>query len=537
MEKIKTVFLGIPEKKRIAILVGLTAVIALISLLGAVLSENDEVLLYGGLEAEVAGEVVEALEQRGVPYSVRGASIFVEPALRDTLRLSLAGEGLPAPATRGYEILDELSGFGTTSQMFDAAYWRAKEGELARTIATLPLVKAARVHISASSPNPFQRNPDPSASVVLQTSGAAFPASGALAVRHLVASSVANLSAENVSIVDGSGRLLGADGEGDADAPKREGELRDNILRLLEARVGPGNVVVEVNLQKTQDSESIIERIFDPNGSVPVSTEVEEMSNTSTGRDVSTVDIASNLPDFEEGEGGSLSESENTSTRERTNFEISETLRELVRAPGAVRRVDVAVLVNEVLAVDEDGAETWSARSEEELQSLRELVESTVGFDAARGDTITIKSLRLFEAEAPEISLEPNSQPVLAASTLNRLLQIGSILIALAIVSLFIIRPSLKAYAEGSPAIGAEANEQISGPDQAFEVLEDSAFPNEPAALDLEPGGFSALEDIVPDPGFQYEEDYRDRLYGYAKDKQSDTVEILKAWVGEASHP
>ena len=112
-----------------------------------------------------AGDVVRALEQRGATFDVRGGSIFVDSSQRDELRMTLASEGLPANSTSGYELLDSLSGFGTTSQMFDAAYWRAKEGELARTIVASSQFAMARVHIASTGSNPFQRGITPKASV------------------------------------------------------------------------------------------------------------------------------------------------------------------------------------------------------------------------------------------------------------------------------------------------------------------------------------------------------------------------------------
>lgn len=105
-------------------------------------------LLYAGLDPKAAGEVIASLEQQGVAYAVKGDAIHVPSAQRDSLRMALASEGLPANGGAGYELLDQLSGFSTTSQMFDVAYWRAKEGELARTILANPQIRSARVHIA-----------------------------------------------------------------------------------------------------------------------------------------------------------------------------------------------------------------------------------------------------------------------------------------------------------------------------------------------------------------------------------------------------
>ena len=222
-------------------------------------------LLYAGLESGSAGDVVRSLEQRGVAYDVRGGSIFVDAKQRDELRLTLASEGLPANGNRGYELLDNLTGFGTTSQMFDAAYWRAKEGELARTIVANPQISFARVHIASSGANPFQRGVTPKASVSLTPKGGVITATQAKAVRYLVSSAVAGLSPEDVAVIDANGALVG---QTDDSPPAVGGEdraqlLRDRVQRLLEARVGFGNAVVEVSVETVSETEAIRERIFD----------------------------------------------------------------------------------------------------------------------------------------------------------------------------------------------------------------------------------------------------------------------------------
>ena len=153
------------------VIVGLATLGMFAAVLGmARLSGRAEMaLLYSGLDPVASGEVIQALDAQGAPYEVRGTAIYVDGARRDILRMSLAAEGLPASSSEGYELLDGLSGFGTTAQMFDAAYWRAKEGELARTILASPDIRAARVHISALSGRPFERGFQPSASVAVTT--------------------------------------------------------------------------------------------------------------------------------------------------------------------------------------------------------------------------------------------------------------------------------------------------------------------------------------------------------------------------------
>ena len=104
-------------------------------------------LLYAGLDPVHAGEVISELDQLDVPYEIRGEAIFIAQNVRDRTRFALARDGLPRQSIQGYELLDDVNGFSVTSEMYNAAYWRAKEGELTRTILTTPGVDSARVHI------------------------------------------------------------------------------------------------------------------------------------------------------------------------------------------------------------------------------------------------------------------------------------------------------------------------------------------------------------------------------------------------------
>ena len=117
---------GLDARRKLVVLVATLAVFAAVLVLSRMATAPGMTLLYAGLEPSAAGEVVTSLDQRGVAYEIRGGAIYVDSARRDELRMTLASEGLPANGGQGYEILDGLSGFGTTSQMFDAAYWPAR---------------------------------------------------------------------------------------------------------------------------------------------------------------------------------------------------------------------------------------------------------------------------------------------------------------------------------------------------------------------------------------------------------------------------
>ena len=383
-------------RQRLVGALGIVAILVALTGFGRIASSPSMALLYSGLDPAAAGEVVAALEAEGIPFEVRDSAILIEASQRDRVRMQLAGQGLPAGGPSGYEILDGLSGFGTTSQMFDAAYWRAKEGELARTITAAQNVRAARVHLANPVSQPFSRSSTGSASVTVTMASGQLDETQAEAIRYLVSSAVAGVAPEAVAVID-SARGVVMQGAGNSLAlaggvtpTDRAETLRQNILRLLEARVGPGRAIVEVNVDADMDSETITERVIDPDSRVAISSETEESRENSEGSNPS-VTVASNLPDGDAGAAAGQSTSNSSSVRERNNFEVSETRRERVILPGQVRRINVAVMIDGILVPAEDGTMAWEPRPEPEMETLRQLVQTAAGFDAERGDSVTIE--------------------------------------------------------------------------------------------------------------------------------------------------
>ena len=204
MNAISETWSQLSTQKKVILVGAVAATLALVLMLARVASTPSMALLYGGLDQQTAGEVVAALDGMNVPSEVRGDSIYVPAGQRDRVRLSLAQQGLPQKGQAGYELLDQLSGFGTTSEMFQAAYWRAKEGELARTLLSHPGVQSARVHIGANARRPFERsNGISTASVTVSMKGGApLEEDAAVSMRFLVALAVANLDPTQVGVID-----------------------------------------------------------------------------------------------------------------------------------------------------------------------------------------------------------------------------------------------------------------------------------------------------------------------------------------------
>jgi len=492
-------------------------------------------LLYGGLEGRQAGALVQALDAAAVSYEVRGDAIFVDASRRDALRMQLASEGVLAGSGAGYEILDGLSGFGTTSQMFDAAYWRAKEGELARTILAGPGIRQVRVHIAQPPSGAFRRDDEVTASVTVTAVAGGLTAARSEAYRYLVASAVPGLTPDRVTIVDGlTGRLMEHDASGAAlgsGLAAQEDTLRKGVERILRARFGPENAIVEVSVSPVTEAETIRERRVDPQSRVAISSNVEEITTSERNGGGGAVTVASNLPDGDAGDAGTGSETQNAETRTVTNFEVSEVVRDIDRKPGAIRRMTVAVLVNRSALGGDDGA------VDAELGDVRDLVAASVGFDKERGDSITVKALAFEPPVAAGTEAARISLLGLLSENPLRLVQLAVLALVTLILAVFVIRPILA----GRPAVGSDASGllalqddmAIAAGDEPRRVpsSSDSPVPAMAAASGANVMALPATGDpprVVPAGSH---EDPVTRLKTLIEDRQPDTLEVLRTWL------
>ena len=515
---------GLDLRRRLILAGATLAVFLAVLLLARGTGGSNLTLLYAGLEDRAAGPVITALDQRGVVYEVRGAAIWVPEGQRDALRMALAAEGLPPAGGQGYELLDSLSGFGTTAQMFDAAYWRAKEGELARTILTMPGIRAARVHISQGPGDPFRPALSPTASVTVTTASGPPGEDQARALKHLIASAVAGLRPADVEVIDSSGALIGGEEgnlTGSGAATERAAQIRSGIERLLAARVGPGKAVVEVALELITDQEQLTETLIDPESRVAISSDTEERSSENAPQS-GAVTVASNLPENTPSASGQ-GRSKNTEIRERLNYELSGSQREVTRNPGGIRRMTVAVLVDGQNVTAADGTTSWQPRSPEELGALRDLVAAAAGYDEARGDYLTLQSMEfqnslLPEPEALPAGFLPLSGPIDTMGAIRILALSGTILV----LAIFVLRPLL------NPA----RPRRLTGQEPPLSLP--LPTPSLPDAISGEIGSGFTLPDL-PVIDFATEdsppEDPAGRLRRLISERQAESIEILRGWL------
>ena len=463
-------------QQKIILLVVVVATFAGFGTLMSAVQTPRMAMLYGGLDPAAAGDVLGALEAMDVRSEARGDAIYVPEPKRDEVRMALARQGLPQQGQPGYELLEEISGFATTSEMFDAAYWRAKEGELARTILTTPGVGAARVHLAVPKTSSFSRQRRaPSASVTVTMARGRLDVKQATAMRYLIALAVPDLEPEQVAVLDsGVGVILrpGADrpmADFDNEEGGRARRMEQALLDLLEARVGPGNARVTVALEVDRERETVSERVLDPASRVLMNRETTDVQLTESGGS-SNVTVASNLPEGDAGGSGQSSSSQRSETNETTRFDVSEINRQREKLPGAISKLQVAVLINEPLTEGEDA--TPEPRSAEELEALGDLVKASIGFDETRGDLVTVRSMSFHEIPLGEPLVEAGGMMDFLKNNVMSIFQVLIPAIVVLALAMFVLKPVLM---QDPPEAGALTAEGAQG-----ELTHASADPQSP---------------------------------------------------------
>lgn len=496
------------------------ATLFIVLMVGRQVSQPSLSLLYADLEPSTAGEVIARLDAMGVDHRVDGGAIYAESNRRDSLRLELAREGLPRQDVVGYELFDGMNSFAMSSDMFDTAYWRAKEGELARSVLAMPTVKGARVHIGQAMGRGLRSSRQPSTASVTLTSSPSLSASQARAVQYLVALAVPGLQPEDVAVIDTRAGLVagpGLDRDPSTDMATEVGRaaaLKSELLSLLEARVGPGNARVSVNLDVSSERVNKTERRFDPNGQVMRSNRVTDRSDSSNGT-TSGVTVASNLPTG--AGGGGNSQAERSETFEITTYEISEILTETETLPGTVERISVAVLIDEERQVADDGSVSYIPRTAEELSAIESLTRAAAGLDSSRGDVLRVESMAFTRPDGPEMTVRPGLMTRLAEQHGGNLAQLLILCTFGLGLLMFVVRPLLKAAQTSSADVkaltGGAALEPIS--------LND---PNDPAAIGSDMADRQTTPGLpAPDPKAQLEDAVRDN--------RDDAAALLAQWL------
>jgi flagellar M-ring protein FliF len=396
-----------PAVKQMLLLVGLAAAVA--AGIAMVLWSQGEnyTPLYNGLADRDVGEITAQLDSANVPYELdpKSGAVLVPADRKHEVRMQLASAGLPRGTGFGIEEMPARSSFGQTPFMENALYVRAVETEIARTIASLQSVEDARVHLALPPQSVFLRQKrEPSASVMLTLfAGRRLDAEQVQSVVHLVASSVPDLVPSRVTVVDQTGALLtGQSGDSTTSLTSSQFEYQKQVENDYEQRIQNlvGSIVgtdrvrasVAADLDFTETEQT--RESFDPNVQMVRSEQTVEDTRRGDGIQGVPGALSNQPPEVAAPPAGvtgataATTEPSSTSRSQTRNFELDKTVSHTKTAVGAVRRLSIGVLVDNRPPATRNGEPI--PLTEQEIASLTDLVRQAVGFDAARGDTISV---------------------------------------------------------------------------------------------------------------------------------------------------
>lgn len=421
-------------------------------------SQVNHQMLFANLSETDTSAVVVWLKDNKIPYELRGngRSIYIPAEMVYETRLQLTSSGLPQGDGVGFEIFDKQS-LGITDFVQKVNYQRALQGELARTVASLAPVEAARVHLALTEKRLFKsQQQNSTASIVLRmVPGKHLKDEQVQGIVNLVAGSVEGLDPAYVSVMDTTGKELSRRPEEGLDGPMTPGmleyqraverHLEKRAQEMLDRALGPANSLVKVTAILDFAQKEKIEELYDPKTVVPRSEQLSEQKSQNAGIG-GVPGVEANLGDPQvafSGGGGSGS-----SSAETTNYEISKVINRMKSPVGIISSLSVSVLVGELLPED-SGSETQregvsaTARTDKEIDEIRKMVQSAIGIDPSRGDQITVTSMALANQfhTNPEV-LSPSWQDRIAPFA--PMLKYVAIAIGAILLYLFVLRPALK---------------------------------------------------------------------------------------------
>jgi flagellar M-ring protein FliF len=438
-------------------------------------------LLYANLGGEDAAQITQALDGARIPYKLEdgGGSIHVPAEQLASARLKLASQGLPEGGG-GVNAMTKDPGFGVSAFMENARYQHALETELARTIASLQNVQGARVHLAMARQSAFVSDRRPgSASVFLQIkSGRRLDDEQVQAITNLVASSIPEMQAAHVTVIDQAGRLLSAPNS-DSDlavrdkmfefAHRLEEGYAQRIQEMLTPLVGPGRVRAQVVAQVDMSTTESTREQFNPQSQVVRSESVaEEAARNGAGNAGGVPGALTNQPPQpgvalppgatpataqsrpaapaaaaatpNNGSSTAVTGPDSTSRQSTRNYEIDRTMAYTRQPAGRVTRLSVAVLIDNLRITDAEGKTTETPVPPEQIERLTALVRDAVGFDAARGDSVNVVNSS-FLGEAPAAAGEMESVPLWERAWAQTLAKVLAGLVVLLIIIFSVLKP------------------------------------------------------------------------------------------------
>jgi flagellar M-ring protein FliF len=393
-----------PVNKAVA-LGGVALVIGAMITISLWVRSPDFQLLYTNLSDQDAAAVVEQLSSQNVPHKLtnNGRNVHVPSSKVHEIRLSLAGQGLPAGTEVGLELFEDTP-MGMTEFTQKLNYQRALQGELARTIKSLESVEMARVHLALPKEELFiKEKQNGKASVMVKLHpGRTLSQSQIQGIVYLVSSSVGGIPPGNVVLVDPKGNLLSGSKAISNDVMltesnythkrKVENEMEQRIALMLEEALGTGKVIARVNADMNFDKVVQTEELYDPDSQVVRSEQTTTESSVGTAPPGGIPGVESLLPDEEDTPKLIQGKAPTRSNEKQTlNFEINKVIKQTSQTTGKIKRLSVSVLVDGTVT---GSPPQYQARTAEQMAKYLELVKNSIGFDEKRGDQIQLENIQ-----------------------------------------------------------------------------------------------------------------------------------------------
>ncbi len=447
----------------IALAVGIMAAVFMWSM-----KTSDYRVLLSNYSDRDGGAIVAALGQMAVPYkfSEDGGTILVPSGQVYDARLKLAAQGLPRGGNIGFELMENQK-MGTSQFIEQVNYQRAQEGELARTINSIGSVASSRVHLAIPKPSVFVREKQyPTASVMINLqSGRTLDMGQVNAIVHLVSSSIPELPAKNVTVVDQNGSLLSGKTSDSNDPNKLDPsqlkyvrDIQDNLNRRIEAiltpLLGEGNVKAQVSAEVNFATVEKATETYSPNSNPEKNTIRSQKSNESTSSDPVKGGIpgaASNQAgagkDANAAPGGAAT---NAKRENIVNYEVDKVVSYTKEPVGGIKRLAVAVVVNLKSSVDAEGKTTQKPLTDDEKAQVTALIKEAVGFSQDRGDTINLTNSEFKQAEKIDIPVDPFWKPYANLATAKTVLQYLATAIVLLLLYTKVLKPLMARMSNAS---------------------------------------------------------------------------------------
>ena len=483
--------------------------------------------LFSGLAPADASAIVDKLNAAGTKYELAdgGATIMVPKDQVYDLRIQMSGAGLPAQGDAGYSLLDK-QGVMTSEFMQQVTYRRALEGELSKTIRSISGVTAANVHLAIPEKDVFTENTQkPTASVLVATGTKSLNTSQVQAIVHLVASSVEGLDPGDVTVVGADGKVLsatdGSSGGGGSDSAAAatsayETRLSNALTKELDTVLGPGHAAVQVTADLDFDNSTTKTQRYVGDPSAPPLSEskkTEAYSGSGSGAATGGVLGPDNIQvPAGQGSGGNGTYQQSTETRNNAVGVVTE---EKKSAPGAVKKLSVAVIVD-------------SGAAKVDTAQLQQLISSAVGLDPQRGDMIAVSSMA-FDTSAAKANADALTEGTKAATAevMQKYIQMGAIILAILILLLIAWLSGRKRRKQAKQELTAEANAALEEMQAAIEQAR--------VRLAIAGGGTGAAAiEGGPGPNEAYDREARQRELATLVEKQPDEVaQLLRGWLAD----